>query len=405
MNRQPLWQYEQISAEIMREINTGKLKIGQKLPSEKELCDLFDVSRITVRKALADLEERNYIEKHQGQGSFVKDRFDPRQDIAIIDTPGLHLQQQGHYVYIELHEFSILADGEEPAVREMMNLDVSDYLYKIVQIYICDRKPVIERTTFISFEEFPLIKAKDIEGKELIPFLFRRYELSPALLRHSLKNQVDVMPTRLKAFLPAVPKSSIIKATTTYMNQNNVVTYMSTAVTPANSKVFFVKDKEENKMSNPHILLTRIDNRLVHGQVGVTWTKTLGANLILVANDNTVNDPLQQKLMKSTADSSGVQIRFFTLQKTIDIIHKAADRQKIFIVVKTPEDALKLVKGGVPIKEVNVGNMHFAPGKEEVTKKVYVDEKDKEALMSMVNQGVDVYIQDVPGDHKTQVDF
>ena len=35
MNRQPLWQYEQISAEIMREINTGKLKIGQKLPSEK----------------------------------------------------------------------------------------------------------------------------------------------------------------------------------------------------------------------------------------------------------------------------------------------------------------------------------------------------------------------------------
>lgn len=103
---------------MMREINTGKLKIGQKLPSEKELCDLFDVSRITVRKALADLEERNYIEKHQGQGSFVKDRFDPRQDIAIIDTPGLHLQQQGHYVYIELHEFLILADGEEPAVRE-----------------------------------------------------------------------------------------------------------------------------------------------------------------------------------------------------------------------------------------------------------------------------------------------
>ena len=49
--------------------------------------------------------------------------------------------------------------------------------------------------------------------------------------------------------------------------------------------------------------------------------------------------------------------------------------------------------------------MHFAPGKEEVTKKVYVDEKDKKALMSMVNKGVDVYIQDVPGDHKTQINF
>ncbi|OAU51756.1 PTS system N-acetylgalactosamine-specific transporter subunit IIB [Lacticaseibacillus rhamnosus] len=158
-------------------------------------------------------------------------------------------------------------------------------------------------------------------------------------------------------------------------------------------------------MSEPHILLTRIDNRLVHGQVGVTWTKTLGANLILVANQEASTDVLQQKLMKSTADSSGAQIRFFTLQKTIDIIGKAADRQKIFIVVKTPEDTLTLVEGGVPIKEVNVGNMHFAPGKEEVTKKVYVDQADKDALMTLVHKGIDVYIQDVPGDRKTQVNF
>lgn len=78
MNRQPLWQYEQISAEIMREINTGKLKIGQKLPSEKELCDLFDVSRITVRKALADLEERNYIENIKGREVLL--RIDLIQD-------------------------------------------------------------------------------------------------------------------------------------------------------------------------------------------------------------------------------------------------------------------------------------------------------------------------------------
>lgn len=43
----------------------------------------------------------------------------------------------------------------------------------------------------------------------------------------------------------------------------------------------------------PNILLTRIDNRLIHGQVGVTWTKTLGANLLLVANDAVANDPMQ----------------------------------------------------------------------------------------------------------------
>ena len=80
-----------------------------------------------------------------------------------------------------------------------------------------------------------------------------------------------------------------------------------------------------------NIVFTRIDNRLVHGQVGVTWTRAVNANLILVANDQAANDPLQQKLMATTADSSGAGIRFFTVQHTIDIIGKAADRQHIFI--------------------------------------------------------------------------
>lgn len=156
-------------------------------------------------------------------------------------------------------------------------------------------------------------------------------------------------------------------------------------------------------MAGPNILLTRIDNRLIHGQVGCTWTMTLGANLIVVADDVAAKDTLQQQLMASTAEQSGAGVRFFTVQKTIDIIHKAAERQKIFIVCRTPAVARKLVEGGVPIKEVNVGNMHFAPGKRAISKKVYVDDQDMADLHALVKAGVDVYIQDVPGDIKEKI--
>ncbi len=156
-------------------------------------------------------------------------------------------------------------------------------------------------------------------------------------------------------------------------------------------------------MSTPHIVLTRIDNRLVHGQVGVVWTSSIGANLLLVANDQTAQDELQQELMEATAESSGVGIRFWTLQKTIDNIHKAAERQKIFIIVRTPQDALKLVEGGVPLKQVNVGNMHFTQGKERLTKKVYVDDEDKKVLTELADHGVEVFIQDVPEDKKQNI--
>lgn len=153
-------------------------------------------------------------------------------------------------------------------------------------------------------------------------------------------------------------------------------------------------------MSTPDIVLTRIDNRLVHGQVGVVWTSAIGANLLLVANDAAASDPLQQELMTATAETSGVGIRFWTLNKTISTISKASPRQHIFLVVKTPEDALTLVKGGVPIKSINIGNMHFSEGKEQISKKVFVDENDKKAFNELIDAGVECYIQDVPEDKK-----
>ena len=85
-------------------------------------------------------------------------------------------------------------------------------------------------------------------------------------------------------------------------------------------------------MAEPSIKLARIDNRLVHGQVGCSWVGATGANLIVVADDDCANDEIQKSLMKMTADSAGVGIRFFTLQKTIDVIHKASPSQQIFIV-------------------------------------------------------------------------
>ncbi|TDR73287.1 PTS N-acetylgalactosamine transporter subunit IIB [Paludibacterium purpuratum] len=148
-------------------------------------------------------------------------------------------------------------------------------------------------------------------------------------------------------------------------------------------------------MSTPNILLTRIDNRLVHGQVGVTWTGSLGANLILVANDEAAGDPVQQQLMDMVV-AEGVQTRYFTLSKTAEVIHKAAERQKILIVCKTPRDVLTLVEGGVPIKQINVGNMHFADGKRQIHKTVSVDEDDIAAFRELEARGIHCEIRRVP---------
>ncbi len=66
-------------------------------------------------------------------------------------------------------------------------------------------------------------------------------------------------------------------------------------------------------MSSPNILLTRIDNRLVHGQVGVTWTSTIGANLLVVVDDVVANDDIQQKLMGIVLPQKPTALAFVSL--------------------------------------------------------------------------------------------
>ncbi|CAC9719059.1 PTS system mannose-specific EIIAB component [Enterococcus faecalis] len=66
----------------------------------------------------------------------------------------------------------------------------------------------------------------------------------------------------------------------------------------------------------PNILLTRIDNRLIHGQVATQWNGSLGANLILVANDAISEDTMRQQLLNMAAPAE-VQTRFFSIKKTV----------------------------------------------------------------------------------------
>lgn len=148
-------------------------------------------------------------------------------------------------------------------------------------------------------------------------------------------------------------------------------------------------------MAEPNIVMTRIDERLVHGQ-GQLWIKALGVNTVIVADDASAADPMAQALMK-TVIPGNIHMRFFTIQKVIDVIHKAAPEQTIFIITKAPADALRLVAGGVPIKKINVGNIHNAEGKEKVTRSIFLGPEDKAAILEMADKyGVTFDTQTTP---------
>lgn len=114
-------------------------------------------------------------------------------------------------------------------------------------------------------------------------------------------------------------------------------------------------------MAQPKILLTRIDDRFIYGQDVELWNEAVGSNLVLIVNDEIAADSRQWAPMRVAAPE-GVWTRFFSVQRTIDIIHTATPRQLILIMVASPVDALALVKGGVPITKISIGHMRAGGG-------------------------------------------
>lgn len=137
-------------------------------------------------------------------------------------------------------------------------------------------------------------------------------------------------------------------------------------------------------MANVNIVATRLDQRLLHGQATI-FVKSMNANLVIVANDAASTDKLQQSLMKVCL-SNDIGLRFFSIDQVIENINKAAPEQKIIIIVGNIPDVYKLVTNGVPITEINIGNIHAAAGKKVFNRFISLSDEEFELLKELKNK-------------------
>ncbi|WP_440897577.1 PTS system mannose/fructose/N-acetylgalactosamine-transporter subunit IIB [Amphibacillus sp. Q70] len=156
------------------------------------------------------------------------------------------------------------------------------------------------------------------------------------------------------------------------------------------------------------INLVRIDDRLIHGQVAVVWSKYLGVSRIVVANDQVVKDEIQ-KMALSMAVPSNIKATFKTIEESIKILNdERAKNLKIMVIVASPKDALSVIKEVPEIKEINIGNYGRTNNvnsieKEQLFKNVFVTEEDKQILEQIKAADKDIYVQAVPTDTKEYI--
>lgn len=143
-------------------------------------------------------------------------------------------------------------------------------------------------------------------------------------------------------------------------------------------------------------VFARIDTRLLHGQVATGWTKAMNPNRIIVVSDNVAKDNLRKNMIAQAAPS-GVKANTVPIKKMIEVAKDPRfGNTKAMLLFETPQDALAAIKGGVDIKELNVGSMAYSNGKVNVNQVLAMDQKDIDTFKELKELGVKFDVRKVP---------
>ena len=150
------------------------------------------------------------------------------------------------------------------------------------------------------------------------------------------------------------------------------------------------------------LVLTRIDNRLIHGQVLEAWVPSTKANCIVVANDQVANTTMQKLLMEASVPK-GIRVIIGTIEEAASILDsEELVNARILLLFATSRDALNVHRSGVKFSKLNLGNMHAGTGKMKCSCTIALDGEDVENLNQLENEGVAITSQCVPSDKEVR---
>ena len=142
----------------------------------------------------------------------------------------------------------------------------------------------------------------------------------------------------------------------------------------------------------------RIDNRLVHGQIIEAWLPFTNAEAIVVANDELATDELRQQIM-SIAIPLGVEISFVQVSQVQAFLDgKKLVGKNVLVLFASCPDARRAFEAGLGFKRLNLGNIHYEPGKKQICQHIALSKEDEGCLDFLKDKGVSMDYRCIPSD-------
>lgn len=179
----PIPLHYQVQKYIVKKIDKGAWKTDEYIPTEKQLGNLFNVSRITIRKALSVLENDGRIKKIRGKGTVVSKGGQQKQKIQIDHLLGLYryYSDKGISVKSKIINKSIIKPDN--LLMNKLNLTKDEEICKIERLRIIDGEPLNFSKIHIVKKYCPLLLEEDLENQSLHSLIEKNYGLEIAKIK------------------------------------------------------------------------------------------------------------------------------------------------------------------------------------------------------------------------------
>ncbi len=153
-------------------------------------------------------------------------------------------------------------------------------------------------------------------------------------------------------------------------------------------------------MSN--VVLARIDDRLIHGQVIAKWAKKLFFKNIFVVDDAVAKDAFACRLMLAIAPKD-LKVRILSVADAVELL-KAEDDTATCVITKNPMTFETLIEKGIELKEVQLGGMGSNANRTSLVRNAAASAEERECMKRICAKGIRVYYQDIPETKPTELE-
>lgn len=150
------------------------------------------------------------------------------------------------------------------------------------------------------------------------------------------------------------------------------------------------------------ILMVRVDDRLLHGQVAYSWKAKLNYDAIIIASDNVFEDEFRKSAIKMCLPS-GVKLAIRNMKGAYDILkNEKLKNMKVLVILEKIQDAIPLYENIDEIPLLNIGGLANKPNSYLISKGTYITEEEKSILNILKNKNINIEFQLVPNDEKKE---